>query len=165
MHISLSQLQKSSINYRLGRRMIGLSLVLATCSLPLVRAHAATVGASNTKSEASTDSLQRPLSVSQPIVERPVEVVIVWGFRFRGTEHDRRAASLRAGYAELIKRDECVVNVCGFVIVQDGDVWRASNVLAASESDLMTRHKNLERENSALVIVHPTGSRRQVPEF
>jgi hypothetical protein len=99
------------------------------------------------------------------IPQRPVEIVVVWGFRLRSKVYERRVISLNEGYSELITKDVCLTKVCGFVVTQEGQQWRASNVMSGTESELRDMQQNMEREGTTLVIVHPTGSRREVPSF
>jgi hypothetical protein len=104
-----------------------------------------------------------PLARDMPT--RQVEVVVVWGFRLRPTEHDLRTASIRSGYGELVEKSVCTSAICGFVVVHDGTKWRTTNVISGSESDLQDMHRNMERDGATLVIVHPTGTKRKIPEF
>jgi hypothetical protein len=103
--------------------------------------------------------------LARDMLPREVELVVVWGFRIRSTEHDFRMASIRSGYSELIDKTVCTTAICGFVVLQDGAKWRATNVIATSESELRDMQRTLEREGTTLVIVHPTGSKRTIPSF
>jgi hypothetical protein len=105
-----------------------------------------------------------PLARNMP-TERVAEVVIVWGFRWRPTEHDLRVASIRSGYGELIDKPACLTQVCGFVVAKEGDKWQATNVIAATEAQLADMQRAMERQGTTLVIVHPTGEKRRIPEF
>jgi hypothetical protein len=134
-------------------------------SIALLGSSAWAVGANGTKTEAAEQTNQRGSAIVQPMPDRAVEVVVVWGFRFRSTIHPSRNPALTAGYTELIGRNDCTTAVCGFVLVQEGGVWRASNTLAASEQELLTKQREMERSGTVLVIVHPTGTRRQVPSL
>jgi hypothetical protein len=138
---------------------LGLALPLAFSS------DARAVGVGAIKTEASAGVSPNRGGVAQPDQSRAVEVVVVWGFRLRGTMHDTRIASMRAGYGELIARDDCITTTCGFVMVKDGNVWRSSNILAATEAELIEKQHNMERDGTTLIIVHPNGSRRSVPSF
>jgi hypothetical protein len=94
-----------------------------------------------------------------------VELVVVYGFRLRSTQHDMRVQSIREGYAELIGKPECLQSICGFVVLPDGAKWRSTNVLAGTESSLTQLKRDMEREGTTLVIVHPTGTKRTIPNF
>jgi hypothetical protein len=131
-------------------------LILALCSAP-----AWAVGVNGAASEAPADTMAR--RVAEP--PRSVEVVVVWGFRLRSTIHDARNPAFTAGYTELVGRQDCITKTCGFVLVREGNVWRASNTLAASENELLEKQRDMEREDTVLVIVHPNGTRRLVPRF
>lgn len=96
---------------------------------------------------------------------RQTEVVIVWGFRLRTTQHPSRNPAIVSGYSELVEKADCQTKQCGFVITQQDGKWRASNVIAASEAELMTMQRNLEKEGTTLVVVNPTGTKRTVPSF
>jgi hypothetical protein len=126
---------------------------------------AVAVGANATKTEAAPERTSGGGALVAPMPERVVETVVVWGFRFRSTIHDTRGQSLNAGYNELFRKDACRQSVCGFLVVRDGNVWRASNALAATEDELLQRQRDLERGDTVLVIVHPTGSSRALPKF
>jgi hypothetical protein len=104
-------------------------------------------------------------SLARDMPSRDVELVVVWGFRLRLTDHDLRAASLSSGYGELINKAACLERICGYVVLKDGDKWRTTNVIAASEHELLDMQANMEREGTTLVIVHPTGQRRSIPNF
>jgi hypothetical protein len=117
------------------------------------------------KTEASAEATPNSGGTSQMRPSREVEVVVVWGFRLRSQVQEQRIVSIRDGYSELITKDVCLESICGFVVVQEDSKWRASNVLAGSEQELRDMQQNMEREGTTLVIVHPTGSRRQVPVF
>jgi hypothetical protein len=117
------------------------------------------------KTEATAEAAPGSSSTSQVFPQREVEIVVVWGFRLRSQVQDQRIVSIGDGYSELVKKDDCLNSICGFVVVQEGSKWRASNVLAGSEQELRDMQQNMEREGTTLVIVHPTGSRRQVPVF
>lgn len=118
------------------------------------------------KTGASAESNRPDLSpLAREIPQRQVEIVVVWGFRMRPSAYDLRRTSIRSGYSELIDKSDCVNAVCGFVVVQDGTKWRATNVISGSENELQEMHRNMERDGTTLVIVHPTGTKRQVPEF
>ncbi len=105
----------------------------------------------------------RPLARDMP--PHQIEIVVVWGFRLRTTEHDLRMASLRSGYRELIDKPDCTTATCGFVVVHDGTKWRTTNVIAASEDKLRDLQHNMERDGSTLVIVRSSGIKRTVPNF
>jgi hypothetical protein len=117
------------------------------------------------KTEATSEAAPGSTSTSQTSPPREVEVVVVWGFRLRSQFQEQRITSIRDGYGELVQKDVCLNSICGFVVVQEDSKWRASNVLAGSEQELRDMQQNMEREGTTLVIVHPTGSRRQVPVF
>jgi hypothetical protein len=148
-----------------GRQVWRGGAVLGACIALLASSLAWAVGANGTKTEAPELASQGGGPIAQPMPERAVEVVIVWGFRFRSTIHPSRNPAFTAGYSELVGRNDCITSVCGFLLIQEGGVWRASNTLAASEQELLTRQREMERENTMLVIVHPNGTRRQVPRI
>lgn len=97
--------------------------------------------------------------------DRPVDVVIVWGFRVRAKKFDERNPPLIEGYGELIKKAECQTNVCGYVVFHDGTKWRYTNILAGDEDKLRELQANLEYDRQTIVIVHPNGEKRTVPNF
>lgn len=118
------------------------------------------------KTGASAEAaVPEPSPLARDMPAREVELVVVWGFRLRQTEHDLRMASVRSGYAELVEKAACQTSVCGFVVVQDGRMWRSTNVIAATESELSERQRDMERAGSTLVIVYPTGVKRVIPTF
>jgi hypothetical protein len=140
------------------------SLALASASTMLsAPAYGAQTNAAKTETRSETDrTAESPRSGG---IQRPVEVVVVWGFRLRSTIQDLRRDSLREGYGDLINKAVCLSSVCGFVVVPDGNRWRTSNVLSGTEAQLQELQRNMERDNTTLVIVHPTGQRRAVPDF
>jgi hypothetical protein len=156
-------------DHGIGKRTSGIAMALAAFCLLSVCSVAGTAHAAqktNTKLEAPADNSSAgaaPNLQAQP--EREEHVVIVWGFRIRTTAHDLRMQSVRSGYSELVEKTVCITRVCGFVVVPDGNKWRASNVIAASEPELQEMKRNMERDGTVLVIVHPNGSKRTVPEF
>jgi hypothetical protein len=97
--------------------------------------------------------------------DRPADVVIVWGFRVRAKKFDERNPPLTEGYGELIKKAECQTNVCGYVVFHDGTKWRYTNILAGTEDKLRELQANLEYDRQTIVIVHPNGEKRTVPNF
>ncbi|CAN1553667.1 hypothetical protein MCERH10_02290 [Caulobacteraceae bacterium] len=97
--------------------------------------------------------------------DRPADVVIVWGFRVRAKKFDERNPPLIDGYGELIKKAECQTNVCGYVVFHDGTKWRYTNILAGTEDKLRELQANLEYDRQTIVIVHPNGEKRTVPNF
>ena len=97
--------------------------------------------------------------------DRPADVVIVWGFRIRAKKFDERNPPLIEGYGELIKKAECQTNVCGYVVFHDGTKWRYTNILAGTEDKLRELQANLEYDRQTIVIVHPNGEKRTVPNF
>jgi hypothetical protein len=117
------------------------------------------------KTEATAEATPSSGGASGMRLSREVEVVVVWGFRLRSQAQEQRIISIRDGYEELVQKDVCLSSICGFVVVQEDSKWRASNVLAGSEQELRDMQQNMEREGTTLVIVHPTGSRRQIPVF
>lgn len=106
-----------------------------------------------------------PVSFPQASPIRELELVIVIGFRLRSTEHDLRMQSVISGYGELVEKADCVTMTCGFMVVQDGNKWRATNVVSGTESELRDKASNMEREGTTLVIVHAAGVKRTVPQF
>jgi hypothetical protein len=117
------------------------------------------------KIEASAEAMPGSGGTLQTHPSREVEIVVVWGFRLRSQVQEQRIISIRDGYSELITKDVCLDSICGFVVVEEGSKWRASNVLAGSEQELRDMQQNMERDGTTLVIVHPTGNRRQIPVF
>lgn len=97
--------------------------------------------------------------------DRPADVVIVWGFRVRAKKFDERNPPLIEAYGELIKKAECQTNVCGYVVFHDGTKWRYTNILAGTEDKLRELQANLEYDRQTIVIVHPNGEKRTVPNF
>lgn len=143
-------------------RVIALACLTGTLFLASpVAAHDATVGGEVAKvaPHAGADA------VSQASPVRELELVIVIGFRIRGTKYDSRIPSVVSGYTELVEKAECITSACGFVVVQDGTKWRATNVVSGSESELRDKAINMGREGTTLVIVHPSGIKRTVPQF
>ena len=112
------------------------------------------------QSDVKTDAATNPYGTPSQI-----ERVIVWGFRLRPSLLDLRRDATYQGYRELVAKDACITEICGFVVVLDGDKWRSSNVIVASEDELQRLHRNMEREGSSLVLVHPAGTRREVPNI
>jgi hypothetical protein len=165
--MSICYTSQNRVQYNQRLWCLGASLVASAVFAvrPLQAAQASNASAVGAKLEntAQTETPRRAIA-PQP-TPRAVEVVVVWGFRIRPTIHDSRIASLRSGYGELVRRDDCIVSICGFVMVREGTTWRATNVLAATEAELLEKYRDMEREETALVIVHPTGTRRQVPAF
>ncbi len=136
--------------------------VLATVSVAPV------LGASKTAIASEAIAISQPAStlpLVQPLPPPQVEVVIVWGFRLRSTEHDLRVQSITSGYRELVDKAACINAICGFVVVKVGAKWQATNVMVGSETELREIKENMEREGTTLVIVHPTGTKRSVPQF
>lgn len=97
--------------------------------------------------------------------DRPVDVVVVWGFRVRAKMFDDRQPPLMEGYGELIKKPECLTNVCGYVVFHDGTKWRYTNILAGDEDKLRELQGSLDYNRQTLVIVHPNGEKRTIPNF
>jgi hypothetical protein len=150
-----------------GRSRIAMAL-FSVCLLGLVTNAGSAFAAQKTSArlEAPADNSNAgaaPSLQAQP--EREEHVVIVWGFRIRSLEYERRIESVRSGYSELVDKAACITKVCGFVVVPDGNRWRATNVVAASEPELHEMKRNMERDGTVLVIVHPNGSKRTVPDF
>jgi hypothetical protein len=143
-------------------RLVGALILVTACGYA---SNAGAVGANANKTEAAPERTSGGGVIAAPMPERVVETVVVWGFRFRSTIHDTRSQSLTAGYNELSRKDSCRNSVCGFLVVRDGNVWRASNALAATEDELLQRQRDLERGDTILVIVHPTEGRRALPKF
>jgi hypothetical protein len=137
---------------------------LALLALVPIGAHAAQKA--TTKTEATSEApVLEALPVSQSLPPRQVEVVVVWGFRLRTTQHDLRLQSVRSGYAELVEKAACINAICGYVVVQDGSKWRATNVISGTERELQDMERNMERDGTTLVLVHPTGQKRTIPNF
>jgi hypothetical protein len=152
---------KSAFERRLSAGIATACLALTAC----VPASVLAVGAAGAKTEAAPEVTAVRSTISQPMPPRAVEVVIVWGFRLRPNIHDTRNITLNAGYNELVGRDVCITSTCGFVVVRDGTQWRATNVMAGTEAELIEMQQNMDRQDTTIVIVHPTGIRRSVPKF
>lgn len=118
-----------------------------------------------TKAGEAAEAPSTGASATSAASDRPVDVVIVWGFRVRAQMFDERNPPLIEGYGELIKKPECVTNVCGYVVFHDGTKWRYTNILAGDEARLRELQGNLEYDRQTLVIVHPNGEKRTVPNF
>ena len=162
--VSLSNNYVSMCVPRNSQILRGVMALVACVSLSHGTAFAAnkTLAVPDTGS-ASQVSGNQPLTA--PLPPRQIEVVVVWGFRLRSTEHDLRMQSVTSGYQELVEKPVCLTSLCGFVVVLDGTKWRATNVMAGSENELKEMKENMERAGTTLVIVHPSGVKRQVPEF
>jgi hypothetical protein len=139
-------------------------LVVGIAAVGVFAGPALSATAVGAKAEAATEAVSMGVS-GLPQPPRQVEVVVVWGFRLRSVIEKLRIESVKSGYRELIGKSECLTSVCGFVVAPDGNQWRASNVLSGTEDELRDRQRNMEREGTTLVIVHPTGVRRTVPNF
>lgn len=111
--------------------------------------------------EAPTSGASSTTSAS----DRAVDVVVVWGFRVRAKMFDERRPPLVEGYGELIKKAECQTNVCGYLVFYDGIKWRYTNILAGDEDKLRELQASLEYDRQTIVIVHPNGEKRTVPNF
>jgi hypothetical protein len=142
--------------------------ILVACVTWLTFVGGPAAAAQKTASKAGV-AAESPMSEAPPLARdlppRQVEVVVVWGFRFRPTEHDLRMSSVRSGYGELSEKAVCVTAICGFVVMQEGGKWKATNVVAASETQLRDMQSDLERTGTTLVIVHPNGTKRNIPNF
>jgi hypothetical protein len=152
---------KSTFERRLSAGVVSVCLAL----IAFVPASALAVGAAGAKTEAAPEVTAVRSTISQPMPPRAVEVVVVWGFRLRPNIHDTRNITLNAGYNELVGRDVCMTSICGFVVVREGARWRATNVMAGTEAELVEMQQNMDRQDTTIVIVHPTGTRRSVPKF
>jgi len=128
-------------------------------------ATASKAASSATKSGEAAEVPAFGVSSSGPTSDRPVDVVIVWGFRVRAKLFDERRDPLMEGYGELIKKPECLTNVCGYVVFHDGTKWRYTNILSGEEDRLRELQGSLEYDRQTLVIVHPNGEKRTVPNF
>lgn len=135
----------------------------ATISIAATASKATTVATKAGESAAEAPSTGA--SANNSGADRPVDVVIVWGFRVRSKLFDERNPPLIEGYGELIKKPECETNVCGYVVFHDGTKWRYTNILAGDEDKLRELQGNLEYDRQTLVIVHPNGEKRTVPNF
>lgn len=118
-----------------------------------------------TKTGEAVEAAATGSSSTKSASDRPVDVVIVWGFRVRAKMFDERQPPLMEGYGELIKKPECLTNVCGYVVFYDGTKWRYTNILAGEEDHLRKLQANLEFDRQTLVIVHPNGEKRAIPNF
>lgn len=135
----------------------------ATISIAATASSATT--AATKAGEAAAEMPATGASANNSVADRPVDVVIVWGFRVRAKVFDERRPPLVEGYGELIKKPECATKVCGYVVFHDGTKWRYTNILAGEEEQLRELQANLEYERQTLVIVHPNGEKRTVPNF
>jgi hypothetical protein len=133
---------------------------MASCLASSVAAQKVTVGAEVAEVVAASAEPSLPQTASI----RELDLVIVIGFRLRSTAYDLRMQSVISGYSELVEKADCVTLICGFV-VQEGTKWRATNVVSGEESELRDKASNMEREGTTLVIVHPSGVKRVVPQF
>jgi hypothetical protein len=162
----MSRLFNQAVRHASRAKFLGVAASACLIFASLSGGHALAAQKNMTKTGAAAES---PLPEDPPLARdlppRQVELVIVWGFRLRPTEHDLRMASVRSGYGELIDKAACTNSICGFVVVQDGAKWRNTNVIAGSEGELRDLQRNMEREGTTLVIVHPTGQKRAVPNF
>ncbi|CAN1534953.1 hypothetical protein MCEMIH15_01528 [Caulobacteraceae bacterium] len=129
--------------------------------------HAAASKATSTatKTGEAVESPAMGASSTASASDRPVDVVVVWGFRVRAKMFDERRPPLVEGYGELIKKAECQTNVCGYVVFHDGTKWRYTNILAGDEDKLRELQASLEYDRQTIVIVHPNGEKRTVPNF
>ena len=118
-----------------------------------------------TKASEAAESATSGASSTASASDRAVDVVVVWGFRVRAKMFDERRPPLVEGYGELIKKAECQTNVCGYVVFHDGTKWRYTNILAGDEDKLRELQANLEYYRQTIVIVHPNGEKRTVPNF
>lgn len=119
----------------------------------------------STKAGEASEAPNAGSSSTTSVSGRPVDVVIVWGFRVRAKMFDERNPPLVEGYGELIKKPECVTNVCGYVVFHDGTKWRYTNILAGDEDKLRELQGTLDYDRQTLVIVHPNGEKRTMPNF
>lgn len=140
------------------------ALIAAGCLLASPALAATASKGTNTAGNAAEAGEATPLSAGGAS-ERKVEVVVVRGFRVRAQGFDERRPPLIAGYGELIKKPECQTNVCGYVVFHDGTRWRYTSILAGEEEELRDMQANLEYDRQTLVIVHPNGENRRIPEF
>jgi hypothetical protein len=152
---------KSTYERYVRAGVVSACLALAT----IVPSNVLAVGVAGAKTEAAPDTASGRGSVSQPMPPRAVEVVVVWGFRLRPNVHDTRIITLNAGYNELVGKDVCITSTCGFVVVREGARWRGTNVVAGTEAQLIEMQRDMDRDDTTIVIVHPTGTRRSVPKF
>ena len=118
-----------------------------------------------TKTSEAAESATSGASSTASASDRAVDVVVVWGFRVRAKMFDERRPPLVEGYGELIKKAECQTNVCGYVVFYDGIKWRYTNILAGDEDKLRELQASLEYDRQTIVIVHPNGEKRTVPNF
>jgi hypothetical protein len=141
--------------------LAGLALGAATTG------HAAASKAASvaTKTGEAAEAPATGASSSSLALDRRVDVVIVSGFRIRAKAFDERKPPLVEGYGELIKKAECETKVCGYVVFYDGTKWRYTNILAGEEDHLRELQANLEFDRQTLVIVHPNGEKRTIPNF
>lgn len=142
--------------------------VLAASTFGVATASMAATGKATSATTKVGEAAESPAFGASSTVsasDRPVDVVIVWGFRVRAKKFDERNPPLIEGYGELIKKAECQTNVCGYVVFHDGTKWRYTNILAGDEDKLRELQANLEYDRQTIVIVHPNGEKRTVPNF
>ena len=151
-----------------------LTSVLCASVIAAATFGAATTSFAATASKATTAATKAGEASEVPVTgasatssasDRPVDVVVVWGFRVRAQGLDERRPPLVAGYGELIKKPECETKVCGYVVFHDGTKWRYTNILAGDEDKLRELQANWEYDRQTLVIVHPNGEKRTIPNF
>jgi hypothetical protein len=147
--------------------VIRASLLAASAFGVATISHAAANKATSaaTKAGEAAESPTSGASSTTSASDRAVDVVVVWGFRVRAKMFDERRPPLVEGYGELIKKAECQTNVCGYVVFHDGTKWRYTNILAGDEDKLRELQASLEYDRQTIVIVHPNGEKRTVPNF
>ena len=147
--------------------VISASVLAASAFGVATTSHAAANKATSaaTKAGEAVDSPTSGASSTASASDRAVDVVVVWGFRVRAKMFDERRPPLVEGYGELIKKAECQTNVCGYVVFYDGIKWCYTNILAGDEDKLRELQASLEYDRQTIVIVHPNGEKRTVPNF
>jgi len=147
--------------------VISASVLAASAFGVATTSHAAANKATSaaTKAGEAVESPTSGASSTASASDRAVDVVVVWGFRVRAKMFDERRPPLVEGYGELIKKAECQTNVCGYVVFHDGTKWRYTNILAGDEDKLRELQASLEYDRQTIVIVHPNGEKRTVPNF
>jgi hypothetical protein len=147
--------------------VISASVLAASAFGVATTSHAAANKATNaaTKTGEAAEAPTSGASSTTSASDRAVDVVVVWGFRVRAKMFDERRPPLVEGYGELIKKAECQTNVCGYVVFYDGIKWRYTNILAGDEDKLRELQASLEYDRQTIVIVHPNGEKRTVPNF
>lgn len=146
---------------------------LAILSTVLPAGAALGAAATKAKSEAAAESHAAGVGVNgltaqatragPPAPRRIETLVVVYGFRVQSLAHRLRLQALRQGYAAVVKREECRVQICAFVAVRRGESWHVTNVRSGEEQTLIEMSHELTTPESTFVMVHPPGDRLMPP--